>query len=41
MATQSPKKAPKVKQIKNGVRKVSGIKPTSNSGLGKIAPKNM
>jgi hypothetical protein len=31
----------KVKKIANGVRKVSGIKPHSNSGLGKKAPKNM
>jgi hypothetical protein len=41
MATSSPKKAPKVKQVKNGVRKVSGVKAPTNSGLGKIAPKNM
>jgi len=41
MATQSPKKSPKIKQIKNGVRKTSGVAQTSNKGLGKIAPKNL
>jgi hypothetical protein len=34
-------KSVKVKKIANGVRKTSGIKTTSNKGLGSKAPKNM
>jgi len=35
------KKAGKVVKIKNGVRKTSGLAQPTNSGLGKIAPKNL